>query len=170
MVGYDDILNPARLRVALFLGDLGLVERLIDETPSAFREGIGWFSLLGTPARLDALVALGDHDRVESKAVMFLNGGTCLEPYAMRAIGVVREDGALIERAAEQFEDLELSTAARETRALFVRPSLSRRAMRTDDLVQLSTRKALRRNRTPEVAGSSRPAPPRKGPLSSRTR
>ena len=121
LVGYDDILNPARLRVALFLGDLRLVERLIDETPPAFREGIGWFSLLGTPARLDALVALGYHDRVESEAGMFLNGGTCLEPYAMRAIGVVREDSALIERAAERFEDLELSTAARETRALLVR-------------------------------------------------
>ena len=51
---------------------------------------------------------------------MFLNGGTCLEPYAMRAIGVVRADGALIERAAEQFEDLELTTAALETRALLV--------------------------------------------------
>ncbi len=118
MVGYDDILNPARIRLALFLGDLAQVERLLAESPRAFRRGRGWFSALGAPARLDALAALGDREGVEAEAGPFLEQGTCLEPYALRALGVVRADDVLVERAAELFDSMGLSTAALETRSL----------------------------------------------------
>jgi hypothetical protein len=121
MVGYDDILNPARIRLALFLGDLAQVERLLAESPGAFRSGRGWFSALGAPARLDARAALGDREGVEAEAASFLEQGTCLEPYALRALGVVRADDALVERAADLFETMDLSTAALETRGLLVR-------------------------------------------------
>jgi class 3 adenylate cyclase/tetratricopeptide (TPR) repeat protein len=121
MVGYDDILNPARIRLALFLGDLAEVERLLAESPRAFRRGRGWFSALGAPARLDSLAALGDREGVEAEADPLLEQGTCLEPYALRALGVVRADDALVERAAELFEAMTLSTAASETRDLLVR-------------------------------------------------
>jgi hypothetical protein len=120
LVGYDDILNPARIRLALFLGDLAQVERLLGEAPAAFRAGWGWFSVLGAPARLDALAALGETSRVEAEAAAFLQASTCLEPYAMRALGVVRADDALIEQAAERFERMGLASAARETRGLLV--------------------------------------------------
>jgi hypothetical protein len=43
--------------------------------------------------------------------------GSYLEPFALRALGRVREDGELLERAAERFDTLGLERHAAETRA-----------------------------------------------------
>jgi hypothetical protein len=120
MKGYDDILDPARLRVSLELGELESVERLLSARPEALRIGTGWFSLVGAPARLDALAALGDAARLQTEAEPLLQPGTCLEPYAVRALGIVRGDERLIAHAAERFERLGLTSAAAETRAALI--------------------------------------------------
>jgi hypothetical protein len=117
MKGYDDILDPARLRVSLELGELESAERLLSARPEALRIGTGWFSLVGAPARLDALAALGDAARLQTEAEPLLRPGTCLEPYALRALGIVRGDERLIAHAAKRFEQLGMTSAAAETRA-----------------------------------------------------
>jgi hypothetical protein len=69
-------------------------------------------------ARLDGLAALRDGGRVEEEAPRFLKPRTYLEPFALRALGVVREDESLIEQALSRFEALGLDWHAAETRKL----------------------------------------------------
>ena len=47
-----------------------------------------------------------------------LQPNTYLEPFALRALGIVREDASLIEHAAGRFEALGLDWHAARTRAL----------------------------------------------------
>jgi hypothetical protein len=68
---------------------------------------------------LDGLAALGERERVETEAGRLLQPNTYLEPFALRALGVVREDPGLIERASGRFEALGLDWHAARTRALF---------------------------------------------------
>ena len=115
MQGYS-ILSSGRLRLALARHDLETAERLVaaeredERTPVA---NIGFLT-----ARLDGLVALGDRKRVEAEAPRCLLPNTYLEPFALRALGVVREDSALIERAVACFEAMHLDWHSAETRAL----------------------------------------------------
>ena len=46
----------------------------------------------------------------------YVQPGTYLEPFALRALGIVREDASLLERAAERFEALGLDWHAARTR------------------------------------------------------
>jgi hypothetical protein len=55
---------------------------------------------------------------VEREADRHLKPGTYLEPFALRALGIVREDGGLIERAADRFAGLGLDWHAARTREL----------------------------------------------------
>jgi class 3 adenylate cyclase/tetratricopeptide (TPR) repeat protein len=50
-------------------------------------------------ARLDALAALRDRAKVEDIAPAFVEEGLFLEPFALRALGIVRGDDDLVERA-----------------------------------------------------------------------
>jgi class 3 adenylate cyclase len=118
--GFDDILDPARIRLALALGELERVQGLLARSPSALRRGSGWFSLVGTPARLDALAAVGDRITLEEEAELFVRPGTCFEPYALRALGIARRDVKLLELARKRFQELGLGWQARETGALVV--------------------------------------------------
>jgi hypothetical protein len=70
----------------------------------------------GVAAVLDALVALNDREWIESEAPKWTMSGTYYEPFAMRALGFGREDGALLEKAAARFEAMELCWHAEETR------------------------------------------------------
>jgi hypothetical protein len=45
-----------------------------------------------------------------------LETGTYLEPFALRALGVVRDDEPLVERAAARFEAMGLTWHAAQTR------------------------------------------------------
>ena len=56
--------------------------------------------------------------RVEHEATRLMKPGTYLEPFALRALGIVREDGSLVERAAERFAELGLDWHAARTREL----------------------------------------------------
>ncbi len=70
-------------------------------------------------ARLDVLMAARDRKKVEAEAEQFLQPGTYVEPFALRALGFVREDETLLRQACERFDALGLGWHAGETRALF---------------------------------------------------
>jgi hypothetical protein len=69
-------------------------------------------------ARLDALAALGRRGSLERDAPALLKAGTYLEPYALRALGLVREDPALLEQAADRFDAMSLAWHAAQTRGV----------------------------------------------------
>jgi hypothetical protein len=52
------------------------------------------------------------------QAPRFLLPKTYLEPFALRALGIVRDDRALIDQALERFRTLELDWHAAQTEAL----------------------------------------------------
>jgi class 3 adenylate cyclase len=114
MSGYGTVLDTPRLHLALHRGDLAAVESLLGEP--AVRT-TNWFYLSSMAAHLDGLAALGMRERVEKDATSALQAGTYLEPFALRALGLVRADEALVERAAERFEAFGLGWHAARTRA-----------------------------------------------------
>ena len=116
MEGYDAILSAPRIRLRLLEDDLGAVEELLRAGYDVRRQTS--FYPATASARLDALAALGDRERVEAEAPMLLKRGTYLEPFALRALGQVREDETLIQQAVERFEAMWLDRHAAETRAL----------------------------------------------------
>jgi hypothetical protein len=64
--------------------------------------------------RLDVLGTLGDREHVQAEAPVLGVPGTYLEPFALRALALVEEDEALLER----FEAMNLAWHADETRKL----------------------------------------------------
>ena len=77
-----------------------------------------WYALPANAARLDALVALKERSLVERDVPPLLQPGTYLEPFAMRALGAVREDDLLIEQAVDLFAELGLESHAEQSRRL----------------------------------------------------
>ena len=112
--GYSEWDAP-RLRLALARHDLTELRMVVDSLePLAFVP-----YLFDVPAALlDALVALGDSDRIELEAPAWLRPGTYLEPFALRALGVSRRDGQLLRAAAARFEAMDLDWQAAETQKL----------------------------------------------------
>jgi len=115
MTGYGTVLDTPRLQLALHRGDLATVESLLGEP--AVRSS-NWFYLSSMAAHLDGLAALGEAGRVEAEAARVFRPGTYLEPFALRALGIVRGDDELVARAAGLFEGLSLGWQAARTRAL----------------------------------------------------
>jgi hypothetical protein len=105
--------EPSLLRLALLRRDLAAAERLLALSPT-----IDFFDVDYPAARLDALAAMGDRRGVEAEAPAVRERGGYAEPFALRALGMAREEAALIEAAVERFEGLGLGWRARETRAL----------------------------------------------------
>jgi len=108
MQGYRFWLDPPRIRLALARGDLDALPELVEDSP--------WDAIEPPAALLDALVALGERERIEAEAPKWLRPGTYVEPFALRALGLVREDDALVERAAQAFEEMDLGWHANRTR------------------------------------------------------
>jgi hypothetical protein len=69
------------------------------------------FALRAAVARPDALAAGQERVAAEREALPLLVPGTYLEPFALRAPGVVRQDAALIEQAGDRFGALGLTWA-----------------------------------------------------------
>ena len=115
MTGYGPLQDAPRVQLALHRNDLAAVESLLGE-PSVRRSTTYYLSSMAT--RLDGLAALGERERVESEAGALLQPNTYLEPFALRALGVVRDGASLIERAAGRFEALGLDWHAARTRQL----------------------------------------------------
>jgi class 3 adenylate cyclase len=119
MQGYEFTLAGPRIALALVRGDLAAVERLVDVEPGVGgRRTLTWFALSRQAVRLDALAALGTRDRIEREAPALTRSRTYLEPFALRALGRVREDEQLLEQALDRFETLGLDWHAEQTRAL----------------------------------------------------
>ncbi len=116
--GYGVVLDIPRLQLALARGDLDAVARLL-ETPLPERGWYrGWMALATIITRLDGLAAVRDLQGVEKEAEPHLRPNTYLEPFALRALGVVREDAELVAQALARFEELGLEWHAEQTRAL----------------------------------------------------
>ncbi len=115
MTGYGTVLDTPRLLLALHRGDLTAVESLLGEP--AVRAS-NWFYLSSMAAHLDGLAALGEREWVEREAALVLRPGTYLEPFALRALGLVRQDADLIGQAVERFDAFGLAWHASQTRAL----------------------------------------------------
>jgi DNA-binding SARP family transcriptional activator/tetratricopeptide (TPR) repeat protein len=112
VVGGPAAREPALLRLALLRGDRDAVERLLADDP-----GPSLWDVDYRAARLDALVAVRDSERIEREAPALVALGGYVEPFALRALGLVRGERALVERAAERFDAMALGWRAAETRA-----------------------------------------------------
>jgi len=115
MSGYGTVLDTPRIQLALQRGDLVGVESLLGQ-PAVRRSN--WFFLSSMATHLEALAAIGDGARVEAEVPRLLEPNTYLEPFALRALGVAREDATLIERAAVRFEAFGFDWHAARTSAL----------------------------------------------------
>ena len=113
MKGYGLTIDAPRLRLALMRNNLEAVEGLLESG-----EAMYFTRVAATAARLDVLAALEKRDRVEEEALPLLRPATYLEPFALRALGLVREDAELIVQALDRFERMGLDWHADETRAL----------------------------------------------------
>jgi class 3 adenylate cyclase len=114
--GYDFVLAAPRTWLALVRGDVDQVDRL--EAVDLVR-GQTWYALPAAAARLDALAALKERTQVERDAPPLLRAGTYLEPFALRALGAVREDELLIEQAIDRFNAMGLIWHAEQSWKLF---------------------------------------------------
>jgi len=119
MEGHLNAIVPARIRLALARDNAGKLERFVRGQEAFLQHGSRLtFGLPAISARLDALAALRERERVESEAPAFLSKPWYLEPFALRALGIVREDKALIARAHERFSAMRLDGHAEQTAAL----------------------------------------------------
>jgi hypothetical protein len=112
--GYGLTQDAPRVRLALVRGDLETVEHLLAPPVKT----MPYVRLASLAARLDGLVALRDRVRLEEEAPSLLRPDTYLEPFALRALGVTREEAGLVEQALARFEALGLNWHADQTRAL----------------------------------------------------
>jgi class 3 adenylate cyclase len=112
--GHERALNPARLRLALVRGDARAVRALVG-TPlyRTFVWGVGAHG-----GRLDALVTLQERELIEEEAPALVVPGTAVEPFALRALGIVRDDDELLARADERFSALGLEWHRSQTERL----------------------------------------------------
>jgi hypothetical protein len=67
---------------------------------------------------MDALALLRDGKRVESEAPALLQHGTYVEPFALRALGIVRGDPELLAQADARFAALGLDWHRAQTEML----------------------------------------------------
>jgi class 3 adenylate cyclase/tetratricopeptide (TPR) repeat protein len=114
--GYAVVLGAPRVRLALLRGEVVDIDSL---TPPRAAHGTrAFFALPSLAARLDALAAAGDRRSLEREAPELMKPGTLIEPFALRALGRVRDDREAVEAAAGMFDALGLGWRAEETRAL----------------------------------------------------
>jgi hypothetical protein len=113
----SDTTTAAKIDLALTRGDLDAVADLLPAAPPSVARRPPWDVHVLT-VRLDALSTLRDRERVEREAPSLVLPGTYFEPFALRALGVVREDADLLEQALARFEAMELRWHAGRTRAL----------------------------------------------------
>jgi DNA-binding SARP family transcriptional activator len=116
MEGYGHVLETPRLRLALLRDDRETAERLVFEPLPDRGWHRGWMLLSTESVRLDALARLGLREQVEAWPPE--KPHTYLEPFRLRALGLVREDEELLGAALREFEALGLAWHAEQTRAV----------------------------------------------------
>jgi class 3 adenylate cyclase len=102
------------MRLALARGRLDDVERVVRRGSEI---GATW-GLAFRAVRFDSLAALRMREPVEAEAVRYVSSRSYVQPFALRALGIVREDEALIDQAQERFATLGLDWHAAQTEAL----------------------------------------------------
>ena len=113
MATHRFVLAAPRARLAILRDRLDEVESLLPDLEEAWM----WCALQNAAARIDALAALGDRKQLEAETKS-ARMSSYLEPFGMRALGIVREDEKLLAEAAARFEGIELDWHAAETRRL----------------------------------------------------
>jgi hypothetical protein len=113
MEGYGTYFDPPRLMLALARGDLEMLRRLVDGLDE---EQLKPWAYLSRAPLFDALVALGERERIEADAPMWIGQNSYASPFALRALGLVREDDKLVEQAAQAFDAIGLAWHAKQTR------------------------------------------------------
>ena len=107
--------EPAEVRLALARNDLAELRRLVASPTLGVQRAFGFD---GAAELFDALVALGDHGRIESEAPRWVKDETYTEPFALRALGVARGDVQLLDRATAIFDTMGMEWHAAATRKL----------------------------------------------------
>jgi class 3 adenylate cyclase/tetratricopeptide (TPR) repeat protein len=112
--GHERELATPRLRTALVRGDAEATRTLVRlPLMRTFVWGSTVFATL-----LDALTALREFAWVEREAPLLRKPGTVIEPFALRALGVVRGDDELLAQADERFASLGLDWHRAQTERL----------------------------------------------------
>jgi hypothetical protein len=111
--GHGGAVATPRARLAIVRGDLAVVEDLLTDDYWLRRQT--WFALPAAAARLDALAILGNTRHIEGA---FAPPGSYVEPFGLRALGVARDDQALVARADDAFRALGLDWHAAQTEHL----------------------------------------------------
>jgi class 3 adenylate cyclase len=115
MEGYRHAFDPPRIWLAIARGDHDELRRIVDSMEAEQFEPWVYY---GLSAFLDALIALGDRERIEAEAPQRVRPDSYVEPFALRALGFAREDESLLDDAAARFETMGLDWHAAETRKL----------------------------------------------------
>jgi class 3 adenylate cyclase len=99
--------DPLRAQLALWRGDTAALHALLPDMNSwAMPLFVHCF---GVVMQLETLLALGRHDEATKVAAERGQPGSYLEPFALRAMGIARDDGDLRARAHQLFGKLGLS-------------------------------------------------------------
>ncbi|HLB19974.1 MAG TPA: hypothetical protein VK613_12685, partial [Gaiellaceae bacterium] len=107
-------LGGPRMRLALARADIDVLRTLLGESDWYSRQT--WFVLPGAAVRLDVLAVFGTEQTIGSDDMPAPNG--YLEPFMLRALGIVRGDEELVTQADERFRALGLDWHADQTEAL----------------------------------------------------
>ncbi len=112
--GFESHHQMGDLRLALARSDSGALRRLVDSLDTRV-----FASIRRDPAAyLDALLVLGEDERIEAEAPELARPGMYVEPFALRALGLVRRDSDAIRQAVARFEAMGLDRHAAETSEL----------------------------------------------------
>ena len=106
MEGFGAILDAPRIRLALNRGDLAAVSRMVAVSTRFIPRRAIWYFPAAISTRLDALAALGKAAQLEEEASEFLDQDSLMGAFAIRAVGRLRGDHAMLEAAAERFRRL----------------------------------------------------------------
>jgi hypothetical protein len=112
--GFGVTFGGPRMRLALAREDVGALQVLLDDNEWYSRQN--WFVLPGAAVRLDALAVIGNEQTIQSEDLLASDG--YLEPFLLRALGIIREDEGLIAQADDRFRALRLDWHAGQTEAL----------------------------------------------------
>jgi class 3 adenylate cyclase/tetratricopeptide (TPR) repeat protein len=113
MTGYGFATDTTRISLALALRDLDKAREIVEELDPELLET---WSVRVRASLFDALVALGESDRIEADAPQWIERPGYARPFALRALGLSRQDEALVEQAAQTFEGIGLAWHAQQTR------------------------------------------------------
>jgi tetratricopeptide (TPR) repeat protein len=113
MTGYGFATDSTRISLALALRDLDKAREIVEHLDPDLLEP---WSVRVRASLFDALVAFGERDRIEAEAPEWIERPGYARPFALRALGLAREDEVLVEQAAEAFETIGLAWHAERTR------------------------------------------------------